>query len=95
MSTRRITLTLPEALIESAEVAVAAGRARSVSAYVAEVAGAGEARLTLDEVMARWSADSEHTASEQQTADEWARQFMVRNDSRYAERATRAGGRAG
>lgn len=89
MSTRRITLTLPEALIEAAESAVAAGRARSVSAYVASVAGAGEARLTLAEVMDRWAADAgERTPDELRAADDWARRFMTRHDARHAGRAS-------
>ena len=82
MSTRRITLNLPETLIDSAERAVAEGRARSVSAYVTAVAGAGEARTTLADAMSRWAATAEPAAD----ADEWARQFMARNDDRYQQR---------
>lgn len=54
MSTRKVSLTLPEELLARAEKAVAAGRARSVSAYIAAAAGSGETRATVTEVIDRW-----------------------------------------
>jgi Arc/MetJ-type ribon-helix-helix transcriptional regulator len=95
MTTRKITLSLPDALIEAAEAAVAAGRARSVSAYVAAAAGAGEARLSLAEVMRRWeSAAGTSTPEQSQQAEEWVAALTVRSDQRYAERRARSAGRA-
>jgi Arc/MetJ-type ribon-helix-helix transcriptional regulator len=95
MTTRKITLSLPESLIEAAEAAVATGRARSVSAYVAAAAGAGEARLSLAEVMQRWQAEAEETSPEQvREAEEWAAGLMARSDQRYARRQAGSSGRA-
>ena len=95
MTTRKITLSLPDALIEAAEAAVAAGRARSVSAYVATAAGAGEARLSLAEVMQRWEGDAGTPTPEQtQQAEEWVASLTDRSDQRYAERQARSAGRA-
>jgi Arc/MetJ-type ribon-helix-helix transcriptional regulator len=95
MTTRKITLTLPESLIEAAEAAVAAGRARSVSAYVAAAAGAGEARLTLAEVMQRWQAETEDANPEQvRQAEEWVTALTARNDQRYTPRQNHSTGHA-
>ncbi|MFD0364993.1 hypothetical protein ACFQZZ_26445 [Nocardia sp. GCM10030253] len=51
MTTRRITLTLPEELVATAEYAVAAGHASSVSAYIADAAEVGRARAPFAEMM--------------------------------------------
>ena len=90
MTTRKITLSLPEALIEAAEAAVAAGRARSVSAYVAAAAGAGEARLSLAEVMQQWQDEVGQPSVEQaRQAEEWVAGLIARTDRRYGERQAR------
>jgi Arc/MetJ-type ribon-helix-helix transcriptional regulator len=95
MTTRKITLTLPGELVEAAEAAVASGRARSVSAYVAAAAGAGEARMTLAEVMDRWQSDAGPVDDERAgEAEQWASEFMARNDARAQQRADHAGGAA-
>ena len=87
MTTRKITLSLPEELILAAENAVKTGRARSVSAFVAARAGAGEARLNLAEVMDRWNAAAGPADDEQAAAaEQWAQQFMDRNDARAQQR---------
>lgn len=85
---RKITLSLPEELIAEAEAAVAAGRARSVSAYLASAAsGAGTRARSIHDVLAAWedrgSAPSEEQA---QSAREWAQAFMARNDARWQAR---------
>ncbi len=83
MSTRRITLTLPEELLDAAERAVAAGRARSVSAYVAAAAGAGEARLNFVEVVRRWRAEAGEPDREQAAEVEtWVAGVMRRQQER-------------
>ena len=95
MTTRKITLSLPDSLVEAAEAAVAAGRARSISAYIAAVAGAGEARLSLAEVMRRWELDSGSVAPGKVTlAEQWAADLMARNDQRHTERQDRRAGHA-
>ena len=94
MTTRKITLTLPEELITAAEAAVRAGRARSVSAYVAAAAGAGEARLSLAEVMDRWRGTAEPTADQTTAAEQWAAGLAERADTRLAERTAHATGHA-
>lgn len=81
-------MTLPEDLLAAAETAVAAGRARSISAYIAAVAGAGEARMNLSEVLAEWNADATTGDDEKVAADRWAQEFLARNDARRSHRAS-------
>lgn len=95
MTTRKITLSLPEPLIDAAEAAVAAGRARSVSAYVAAAAGAGEARLSLAEVMQQWQDETgEPTPEQTRQAEEWVAGLAARTDQRYTERQAQGRGLA-
>lgn len=82
MTTRKITLMLPEQLIDVARAAVAGGRAPSVSAYVAAAAAAGQSRLGLEEAVARWTAQAggstgQHTGH----AEQWARDFIAARDA--------------
>ncbi|HKN56617.1 MAG: hypothetical protein E6F99_25115 [Actinobacteria bacterium] len=70
-------------------------RGHSASAYVAAAAGAGEARLSLAEVMQRWQRDSEAASPEQvRKAEEWVTALTVRNDQRYAARESHEAGHA-
>lgn len=95
MTTRKITLSLPESLITAAEAAVAAGRARSVSAYVAAAAGAGEARMSLADILQRWEAEMQPPTVEQtQRAEEWVASLTARTDERYARRRDERAGNA-
>jgi Arc/MetJ-type ribon-helix-helix transcriptional regulator len=95
MTNRKITLSLPESLIEAAEAAVVTGRARSVSAYVAAAAGVGEARLSLAEVMQRWQAQSGDATPEQvRQAEVWVAGLSARSDQRHAQRQARGTGHA-
>jgi Arc/MetJ-type ribon-helix-helix transcriptional regulator len=83
MSTRKVSLTLPEELLTRAERAVATGQARSVSAYIAAAAGSGEARTTTAEVLARWGAEhGESTPAERAAAEERVRALFDRADAR-------------
>jgi Arc/MetJ-type ribon-helix-helix transcriptional regulator len=83
MSTRKVSLTLPEELLVRAENAVAKGQARSVSAYIATVAGSGETRTTIAETLARWNAEyGEGTPQERADAEQRARAFFDRTDAR-------------
>ena len=52
--TTRITVSLPEHLVDAATEAVRAGRAASVSAYVAEALAEKAARESLDGFLADW-----------------------------------------
>ena len=52
--TRRITVSLPDHLVDQAVAAVEAGRATSVSAYVAEALTEKAARETLADFLADW-----------------------------------------
>lgn len=83
MSTRQVSLTLPEELIARAENAVIRGEARSVSAYIATVAGSGETRTTVAETITRWRAENGEPGSEELAAAEArARAFFHRTDAR-------------
>ncbi|MGW4365450.1 hypothetical protein ACWEKT_07370 [Nocardia takedensis] len=83
MSTRKVSLTLPEELVVRAENAVRSGTARSVSAYIAAAAGSGEARTTVADVLARWGADhGQGSAEEREAAEHRARALFDRADRR-------------
>ena len=83
MSTRKVSLTLPEELLARAENAVARGEARSVSAYIADAAGSGETRAGTAEVIARWrSIHGEPTAEQLDDAENRARALFDRADRR-------------
>ncbi len=72
-------MTLPEPLIAAAEAAVAAGEARSVSSWIAATAGAGEAKMTFEQVMSTWAADVSAASTEERLAvADRAAEFMTR-----------------
>lgn len=52
--TRRITVSLPDHLVEAAAAAVEDGRATSVSAYVAEALVAKASGETLEQFLTDW-----------------------------------------
>ncbi|MFF0529545.1 hypothetical protein ACFYT3_14245 [Nocardia amikacinitolerans] len=83
MSTRKVSLTLPEELVVRAENAVKAGQARSVSAYIATAAGSGEARTTVEQTITRWRAEhGEPTAEQVAAAEARVRTLFDRADRR-------------
>ncbi|MGH3727413.1 MAG: hypothetical protein ACRDTU_01520 [Micromonosporaceae bacterium] len=88
MTTRKITLSLPEELLTEAEAAVAAGRARSVSAYVAHAAGTAKTRArSIHDVLAAWEDQAGAPSTVQaRAAEEWAAAFQARNDARWQTR---------
>ncbi|MDR7252289.1 Arc/MetJ-type ribon-helix-helix transcriptional regulator [Nocardioides sp. BE266] len=55
--TAKIAVSLPDHLVEEARAAVAAGRAGSVSAYVAEALTEKSRRRTLSEVLDEMDAE--------------------------------------
>lgn len=55
--TAKIAVSLPDHLVEEARAAVAAGRATSVSAYVAEALAEKSRRRTLSEVLDEMDAE--------------------------------------
>lgn len=90
-------MTLPEELLTEAELAVAAGRARSVSAYVAERAGASQARYrSFEDVLNAWEKKDDRPPTPQQRAevDEWVSNVMERLEERDASRTGRTPTRA-
>ena len=54
----RITVSLPDDLVASAAAAVAAGRATSVSAYVATAMREMAERESVAEVLAQWRSEA-------------------------------------
>lgn len=75
----RITVSLPEHLVERARQAVAAGQAASVSAYVAGALEEKTGAYTLKEVLDEWAAEAGPPTPEE---DAWVAEAM-----RIAERA--------
>jgi Arc/MetJ-type ribon-helix-helix transcriptional regulator len=74
MSTR-ITVSLPDDLVASAAAAVAAGRAPSVSAYVASAIREKAERESVAAVLADWRTE----AGPLTTADEtWVQEALTR-----------------
>lgn len=55
---KRITVSLPEELVDAASRAVAAGQARNVSALVAAALREYERRESLDQILADWNSET-------------------------------------
>ncbi len=76
--TRRITVSLPDDLVAAVTAAVQAGRAASVSAYVAEALTQKVAGETLEQFLADWR----ERAGEQTPEDNaWAERALGARDS--------------
>lgn len=71
--TTRITVSLPADLVEAANEAVRAGRAASVSAYVAEAMAEKAGRENLEGFLADWR---EQVGSPTREETAWARQAL-------------------
>ena len=54
---RRITVSIPEHLVDEAVKAAESGRASSVSAYVAEAMSEKSGRYSLDDFLDEWEAE--------------------------------------
>ena len=63
----RITVSLPDDLVASAAAAVAAGRATSVSAYVASAMREKAERESVADVLAEWRAEVEALTAADET----------------------------
>ena len=74
MSTR-ITVRLPDDLVASAVAAVAAGRATSVSAYVASALREKAERESVAEVLAEWRSEAGPLAAADET---WVQDALIR-----------------
>lgn len=73
MTTTKIAITLPEEQVAAARRAVAEGRARSVSAYIAD----SLARRSADDELADMLAEMDAEHGEPTTEDRaWARQAL-------------------
>lgn len=67
---RRITVSIPEHLVDEAVKAAESGRASSVSAYVAEAMSEKSGRYSLDDFLDEWRAEvGPPTAEEIEWAD--------------------------
>lgn len=71
--TVKITVSLPDELVEQARVAVEQHRAASVSAYVADALRSYEARYTLDDFLDEMDAELGPPGPE---AEAWARSVL-------------------
>jgi Arc/MetJ-type ribon-helix-helix transcriptional regulator len=71
--TTRITVSLPTALVDAANEAVKAGRAASVSAYVAEAMAEKAERGSLEDFLAGWRAQVGPPTPEE---TEWAERAL-------------------
>ena len=63
----RITVSLPEDLVEAANAAVASGQAASVSAYVAGALREKADRESVAEVLAEWNVEAGPLPAEDET----------------------------
>jgi len=72
---RRITVSLPEYLVEEASQAVREGRASSVSSYVAEALAEKVGREPLAKFLADWEAEQGAPSAEAET---WAEDVFAR-----------------
>ena len=70
----RITLSLPDDLVASVVAAVAAGRATSVSAYVASAMREKAERESVAEVLADWRAEVGPLTAADET---WVQEALV------------------
>jgi len=69
----RITVSLPEELLDEVNAAVGAGRAASVSAYVAQALRETSARESLDDLLAELRTEMGTPTDEEAT---WAREVL-------------------
>lgn len=69
----KIAVSVPEDLVQDAHRAVAAGSARSVSAYVTAALENYRHRQTLRELLDEWDAELGPPSTE---AQEWARESL-------------------
>jgi methanogenic corrinoid protein MtbC1 len=69
----RITITVDEEILREAEARVAAGEARSLSAWVAEAMGARAKREDLDELLAEIRAEIGPSSEEDKR---WVREVL-------------------
>jgi Arc/MetJ-type ribon-helix-helix transcriptional regulator len=75
--TSRITVSLPAHLVDAANDAVRAGRASSVSAYVAEALAEKAGRENLEDFLADWRGG---VGPPSQDDTEWAEQVLGLGD---------------
>jgi metal-responsive CopG/Arc/MetJ family transcriptional regulator len=81
MTTRKITLSLPEELVVEAEDAVRRCQARSVSAYIAAMAM--RPVEPYNTMLDRWDREAGHTPAVLAAADQWAHEQLAGMDQRW------------
>lgn len=69
MSTQKVAVTIPADLLRQAQAAVAAGRARSLSAYISQAVAQYQREQTLTDFLAAWAAESGEPGADDYT---WA-----------------------
>jgi Arc/MetJ-type ribon-helix-helix transcriptional regulator len=86
---KRITVSLPDELVDAASRAVEAGYARNISAFVAGALREHERRESLEKLLADWNSESP-------VPDEVARQIDAELDAAgMIDRSAPTGWRAG
>ncbi len=83
---RRITVSLPEALVEKVNEAVAAGCAKSVSAYVAAAIEAVPVQENVGDVLKEWLAELPPLTAEDEAWIKDARAAAERAAAAHAAR---------
>jgi Arc/MetJ-type ribon-helix-helix transcriptional regulator len=71
--TKKIAISLPDHSLRKARAAVKAGKAASVSGYIAELVDNASADETFDEMIAAWLKESGATDAELRSAEEESR----------------------
>jgi Arc/MetJ-type ribon-helix-helix transcriptional regulator len=71
--TRKIAISLPDQCLSKARGAVKAGKAGSVSRYIAQLVENANARETFDEMIATWMKESGASKAELRAAEEESR----------------------
>jgi hypothetical protein len=76
--TKKIAISLPDASLRKAKTAVRAGKAPTVSNYVAQLIDAASTEEAFSEMIARWIAESGATSADLRAAEEESRMAFAR-----------------
>jgi hypothetical protein len=76
--TKKIAISLPDASLRKARAAVHAGKAATLSGYIAQLVDNANAIETFDEMIANWVSESGATEAEVRAAEEESRMAFER-----------------
>jgi hypothetical protein len=76
--TKKIAISLPDASLRKARAAVNAGKAASLSGYIAQLVENAHAAETFDEMIAAWVRESGATEAEVRAAEKESRMAFER-----------------